>query len=243
MPYDRPMPDSPDPLPRFRLHRQVAERLLECIQDGEFPPGTQLPSEQALMRRYGVGRVAVREALQMLEGMGAIAISHGERARVLAPTAARILGRFGAAMSHLLRSEPANLDYLKAARLEFEVVLSRRAATRATPEDASALAAAIDAMRAVPPGSEFLRRDMRFHCMIAGMSGNPLYPVLLEAMLDWLSAFHVSQVHVHGLEALTIAEHEAILDAIRRGDPDGAEAAITTHLTRANELYRRHTVA
>lgn len=234
------MTEAHDPIQRFRLHRQIAERLLANIREGEFPPGTQLPSEQALMRRYGVGRVAVREAMQVLEGMGAIAISHGERARVLAPTAARILSKFGAAMAHLLRAEPANLDHLKAARLEFERVMVRRAAVRATAEDIVALTGAVAALREAGTGEPFLRADMRFHCMIAGLSGNPLYPVLLEAMLDWLSAFHVSHVHVHGLEALTIAEHEAILDGIRAHAADAAETAITQHLTRAHDLYRLH---
>lgn len=232
------MADPAEPILRVRLHQQVADRLIELIQRGDFPPGSQLPSEHELMRRFGVGRVAVREALQLLEGLGAIAISHGERARVLEPSAARILGRFGAGMAHVLRSAPENLEHLKAARLEFETALVRKAALRARAADLARLEAGIEAMRAAGSGLAFLRADMRFHRGIAELSGNPLYPVLLEAMLDWLSAFHIAQVHVSGLEALTISEHEAILAAVSRADADAAAEAVRAHLTRANALYR-----
>lgn len=234
------MADPAEPILRVRLHQQVADRLIELIQGGAFPPGTQLPSEHELMRRFGVGRVAVREALQLLEGMGAIAISHGERARVLEPSAARILAKFGAGMAHVLRSAPENLEYLKAARLEFEIALVCKAAERAREDDVAQLDHRIAAMRAAGNGLAFLRADMQFHRAIAELSGNPLYPLLLEAVLDWLSAFHIAQVHVSGLEALTIAEHEAIVAAIGRGDTSAAADAVRAHLTRANALYRLH---
>jgi DNA-binding FadR family transcriptional regulator len=39
------------------------------------------------MEQFGVGRPAVREALQSLERSGIVEIAHGERARVLLPTA------------------------------------------------------------------------------------------------------------------------------------------------------------
>lgn len=234
------MVDAAEPIARIRLHQQVAERLIELIQRGDFPPGTQLPSEHELMQRFGVGRVAVREALQLLEGLGAIATSHGERARVLEPSAARILGRFGAGMAHVLRSSPENLEHLKSARLELETALVRKAAERAQTQDVARLEAAIRTMRDAGSGLAFLRADMQFHREIAGLSGNPLYPVLLEAILDWLSEFHIVQVHVSGLEALTVAEHEAIVRAVKRADPDAAAEAVRTHLTRANELYRLH---
>ena len=42
-----------------------------------------------------------------------------------------------------------------------------------------------------------------------------------------------------GLEQLTLAEHRQILDAIARGDAEAAGSAMTDHLMRANDLYRR----
>jgi DNA-binding FadR family transcriptional regulator len=159
---------------------------------------------------------------------------------VLAPSAARILGKFGAGVAHVPRSAPENLEHLKVARLELETALVRKAAEQARRKDIARLKAGIDAMRAAGSGLAFLRADIQFHREMAQLSGNPLYPVLLEAMLDWLSEFHIVQVHVSGLEALTVAEHEAIVAAVARSDPDAAAEAIRVHLTRANDLYRLH---
>ena len=70
-----------EPIARRKLSREVLDRLLSRIRAGEFPAGTWLPSERELMQAYGVGRPAVREALQSLERMGLLAIVHGEGAR------------------------------------------------------------------------------------------------------------------------------------------------------------------
>jgi DNA-binding FadR family transcriptional regulator len=66
-----------------KLSDEVFERLKRLIVEGEKPPGSLMPSERELMTRFGVGRPAIREAMQQLEGMGLVAIHHGERARVL----------------------------------------------------------------------------------------------------------------------------------------------------------------
>ena len=73
---------SSDVIPRRKLSQAVLERLLERIRAGEFAPGAQLPSERELMEAYGVGRPAIREAMQKLERAGILTITHGERAKV-----------------------------------------------------------------------------------------------------------------------------------------------------------------
>ena len=64
---------------RRKLYQEVLDRLLERIRSGEIPPGAHLPSERELMEFYGVGRPAVREALQALERSGIVEITHGEQ--------------------------------------------------------------------------------------------------------------------------------------------------------------------
>src|SRR5438552_12685525 len=48
------------------LYYQVQHTITQRISRGEYPPGSQLPSETELSRELGVSRVTVREALRVL---------------------------------------------------------------------------------------------------------------------------------------------------------------------------------
>lgn len=48
------------------LYRQLVRSVEKKIQDGSFPEGTRIPSEQELMRRFGLSRVTVRQAMEDL---------------------------------------------------------------------------------------------------------------------------------------------------------------------------------
>jgi DNA-binding FadR family transcriptional regulator len=87
--------------------------------------------------------------------------------------------------------------------------------------------------------SRFVDADMGFHTQIAAMSGNPIFPVILEATLRWLGEYYQSLVRAPGAESLTLAEHGRIVDAIESHDAEGAERAMREHLTRASDLYKR----
>src|SRR5690348_14286871 len=119
---------------RRKIYQEVLDRLMERIRSGVIPPGSQLPSERELMEEYGVGRPAVREALQTLERSGIVEILHGERARVVVPTAERLVAQLAGGAMHLLRTQPGSLEYLKDARLFLETGTARIAAARASDE-------------------------------------------------------------------------------------------------------------
>ncbi len=121
----------------------------------------------------------------------------------------------------------------------FESAMARRAAERRTDADIAQIEAVLARQKASRAGTkDFLRGDGEFHHTIAKVSGNPLLAELSRYLFGWLSEFHTEQVRKPGLENLTIAEHQAILDAIRKGDGDEAARQMINHLSRANALYR-----
>jgi len=67
---DRPSSDRP-------LYRQIADQLRDAIARGEYPPGSQLPSEVALMERLGHARGTVRQALGVLRTEGLLVTEPG----------------------------------------------------------------------------------------------------------------------------------------------------------------------
>lgn len=224
---------------RKKLGSLVEERLVELLQGGGLAPGDHLPSERELMEQYKVGRPAIREALQSLERKGLIEIRHGERPRVASPSVDRTLTELAESVRHLLVHLDGSLAHMKEARLMFEAAMARRAAERRTEADLAVIVAALERQKACGPGTEaFMRGDGEFHQAIASVSGNPILAELSRYLFRWLSEFHTEQVRKPGLENLTIAEHEAIVDAIRRRAPDDAARQMVAHLSRANALYR-----
>jgi DNA-binding FadR family transcriptional regulator len=235
-----------EPIRRRKLSHEVLDRLLARITRGELAAGEHLPSERDLMSQYQVGRPAVREAMQALERMGFITITHGERARIVAPTARTVIDQVAHAARHLLATSPTTLEQLKEARLFFETGIIKIATARASEADLRRLEQRLAEHREAagkPPGTgrmdEFLQKDMAFHREIAAITGNAIYAALSQAIFEWLAEFHAGLVRLHGAEQLTIEEHTAILERVAARDVEGAAAAMTRHLTRANTLYRQ----
>ena len=224
------------PILKRKLGAEVLDRLKARITSGEFAPGAHLPSERALMDTYGVGRPAIREALQQLERLGMVAISHGERARVVVPTAAGLAEQLGDGVRYLLQVDPNAMAHLKDARVLIETGIVRLAAERADAAGIALLRQCFEDHRTANL-DDFLARDIAFHRQIARMSGNPLFPALIEAMLAWLATHHTALVRAPGAENLTLSEHAEIVEAIAARDGARAVRAMADHLNRANALY------
>ncbi|MEU9045835.1 MULTISPECIES: GntR family transcriptional regulator [unclassified Kitasatospora] len=59
------------------LHKQVAAAMRQSIATGEWPPGTQLPTETDLAQKYGVSRPTVRLAVAALRSEGQLDVKQG----------------------------------------------------------------------------------------------------------------------------------------------------------------------
>ena len=66
-------------------YMQVADTLRAEIRGDRIPPGSQLPSYEALMRRYGVSITVVRNAVRELKTEGLVITHQGKGAFVRDP--------------------------------------------------------------------------------------------------------------------------------------------------------------
>lgn len=230
--------DKPEPIVRRKLSDEVLDRLKLMLSSGDLSPGDEMPSERELMARFQVGRPAVREAMQALAAMGLVAISHGERARVLELSARSIIAQVDSTARIMLAASGDSLEHLKSARILFERGMVREAAAKATAQDVQRLRDLLDVQCAALGSSKaFIEADMRLHAEIAAISGNPIFIALSEAMLRWLADYHTELLIWSGQENTTLAEHAGIIDCLERRDAEGAEQAMVQHLERSRALF------
>jgi DNA-binding FadR family transcriptional regulator len=221
---------------RRKLYEQIAELIQEDIARGLIRSGDQLPSEREIMAKYGVGRAAVREALFALAKMGLIAISSGERARVIEPSPAVVVRELTGAARLFLGTENG-IRQFQEARLVFEVALARRAAEIATEADIEAIHAALEANRQAGDRRQFEETDVIFHRAIARVGGNPIFPAISDAVTEWLIEQRRGTARIPQAQQLAIDWHTRISEAVARHDPAAAAAAMTSHLDQVNRFY------
>ena len=148
---------------RQKLSEEVRRQLLDLIRSGTVGLGEQLPSERELMESLGVGRPAIREAMQSLETIGLIEIRHGGRARVAEPSVGRMVDQMSETMKHLLVHSPASLENYKEARATFEREMARTAARRRSEADLERLVEIIsEQTEAAADPPRFRTRDGTF---------------------------------------------------------------------------------
>jgi DNA-binding FadR family transcriptional regulator len=170
--------------------------------------------------------------------MGLVAISHGERAKVLELTAQSIFRQMDMTAKMMLAKSSDSLEHLKSARIFFERGMAREAAQKGDANDIADLREILETQRASLGDAEaFIAADMEFHTRIARISRNPIYVAVSEAMLAWLKEYHTEMLIWTGKEKFTLAEHEEIITCLEAGNPDAAEQAVLKHLERSRALY------
>jgi len=221
-----------------KLSDEVMERLLSLFEFGELKPDDEMPSEHELMERFGVGRPAVREALQSLDRLGLIMIRHGERAKVLQPTGDGLFDQIDFSARQLLANSAENVEFLKEARQILEASIAKLAVERSTPADVNILEKHLDSMRQSKGNQkEFLEADQRFHLALAKMTRNPILWMAMRAVFKWLSQYHSELLTLPGLETLIIEEHTMIFKSVADNNPEAAAKTVSDHILRVNDLY------
>jgi DNA-binding GntR family transcriptional regulator len=207
-------------IPQLRLDRsrhaapQVFERLRELIVSLELAPGAVLPRAE-LAERFGVSQTPVRDALIRLGEEGLVDIF---------PQHATLVSRISigsARQAHFLRCS-----------IELEVV--RTLALNVAPELVARLRGYIDLQQTVFAAKDlpgFVAADQAFHRYMYEATGVPDLWDLVRRMsghLDRLRRLHLPK---EGKAEAVIRDHRRLVDAIAKGDPDGAQARLRQHLS------------
>jgi DNA-binding GntR family transcriptional regulator len=207
-----PLPSETPPIERRPARHTVFEQLKDWIEEGALAPGESLRDSE-IAAALGVSRTPVREALQMLETIGAVEMLPGRVTRVTAVT-------------------PQDVALLYAPLSALHGIAAELGTPRATPahvagmeEHNERLRLALDAEDAVAARDA----DREFHAVLLGLAENPYLMTAIEPLLLHARRLETLYFRLLGPARESLDEHQLIIDAV--GAADAARAA---ELTRHN---------
>lgn len=231
-------------LPRRRsvsLAQEVMSDLMGRIRSGQYKPGEKLPTEPEVMAEQGVSRTVVREAISRLQAAGLVETRHGVGTFVL-PATSQPPHPLDFSTVVTIRDVLAMLEL----RISLETEAAGLAAVRRTDEQLQRMREAVQAFEeGVGRGESSVEADYQFHLQIALATHNKYFEdfyrhlgtsTIPRTRLD-TSQFSAEPGQSYLFR--TNREHENILDAIARQDPQAASAAMRMHLTNSRERLKR----
>jgi GntR family transcriptional repressor for pyruvate dehydrogenase complex len=217
---------------------EAVEKIRELIRAGLLPAGGRLPAERQLATQLSVSRNTTREAVKVLASAGVLDVRQGDGTFVTNLSPQLLLEGLGFAID--LLHERHVMQVIEVRRM-LEPQAAAAAASRASGDDLNAIGDHLARMREAATRHEtMIEEDIAFHSRIARASGNEL----LASMLDGLSG-HTLRARIwrgivdHGSTSQTLAEHQAIYDALVRRDPAIVHAAALLHVDTSEQWMRR----
>ncbi|MEZ0165676.1 GntR family transcriptional regulator [Kineococcus sp. LSe6-4] len=208
----------PAPPARESLADSVHASLLAWLMDGNAAPGQAL-SIDGLARTLGVSPTPVREAMARIESTGLV-----ERVAMRGYRVAGLLSR-------------EEVDQLMDARLLLECHNVAAAAARVDEALLAELADTVRRMTCAPTGPSFVdyqdyhRADHEFHRLVNRAGGNGFLADAFEGLNGQLQRFRLRLVGRGVTDAgPAIAEHAAVVEALRTRDGSQAAARMREHL-------------
>lgn len=213
---------DPSQIAQTALYQEVAERLRQRIFAHELPPGARI-DEQALAIDYGISRTPLREALKVLAAEGLV---------TLRP-------RRGCFVTEVSEQDLDDIFPLMA-MLEGRCALE--ATTRATPGNLAELDKLHGQLERFAESHEierFFEANQAFHYQIQEMSGNRRLRQVIQDLRKVLKLTRLLSLGIDGRLQQSLAEHAAILAAIKAGDAAGAQAAMHDHILAGRKALAR----
>lgn len=215
-----PPPRTLRPIARPSVADHVFEALHERILTLELPPGARL-SETEVAQAMDVSRQPVRDAFYRLSHLGFLTV-RPQRATIVS-----------------LISE-TEVMRARLIRMALEIDCVRHAAETLRPADLDALEALLHAQAEAadtPDRARFHALDDEFHHQICARSGRGFVWDLITEKKG-----HMDRVRLLTLTfaaADVLADHRAILEALRTRRPGPAARAMRAHLSRLRAQFAR----
>lgn len=209
--------------------------LVQRIVAGQYPPNTAMPSEPVLCESYSVSRTVVREAVKMLQEKGLVQVRRGSGTVVNPQAMWNMLDELVLTASITEDIGLDILDDLVVTRRILESDMAHVAARQADEETVEQLRGLVEAMDGlVDDPAAYAVQDRAFHDTIMRTSGNSIARAVVRALESQVvnTARYLGEVRPELCVASNQGHRNVYLQIAAR-DPEGAAAAMFTHITEA----------
>jgi GntR family transcriptional repressor for pyruvate dehydrogenase complex len=220
------------------LANRVTRQIERLIVEGQLKPGDRLPPERTLARQFGVSRTVIREAVRALVAKSLLDVRAGSGTVVRSPSTESV----AQSMKLLLRAGQPELDYEKVHEIRrlLEVEIAGLAAERRTSEDLKGMEEILDRASKIQDNrDEFAQSDVDFHAALASATHNELFSLVLDSLVDIMLQVRQMAFGVSGMPSRALRYHQAILEQVKAGDPEGARQAMHEHLIESEDTMRQ----
>jgi len=220
-----------------RLHREKLRRVLDWIVAGEFEPGEKLPTQIELQASLRISSEVAHEIIRALEERGVVSVRQGSGAIVEPSEHWNVHDPVVLAALLPLREGRRVLLELTECREVLEVRAAELAAERASDPALDAIAAAADALDALPLRSyaKRARAEIAVHRALVRAAGHAAMARMLLPVLD---AAEVA-ANVLGRRKESGQEHQQIAKALCARDAEQAAVAVRNHFAAVHEDIAR----
>jgi DNA-binding FadR family transcriptional regulator len=216
---------------------KAIEQIKDMIVSGELKPGDRLSKEDELAARLGLSRSSLREAIRALVFVRVLDVRHGDGTYVTSLRPELLLEAVSFVVD--FHQDDSVLNFLEVRRI-VEPAATALAARLAGTADIEALERFLGPGIAVLPPSKFVELDREFHRSTVALCGNPVLVSLLDSIAGPMHRARVWRGTTDPTAAeRTVVEHQDILEALRRRDPDVAAARAVTHIAGVEDWLRR----
>ena len=223
------LPGGTSGIAKRSVSDQISDKLAYMILTGLLRPGDELPSERQLATTLSVARESVRAAIAVLQSRRMIEVSQGARTRVVGPGKSVLHDSIGA----LARLKDSSFDEVAEARGAVEEQVARLAAKRIDRVTLARLERLLEEQEVMlaDPVS-FQISDREFHSVLYAACGNALLSDVVNDFYDYALDYRRRALQRKGAIARSVADHRAIVAALRARDAEQAAAAVNHHLER-----------
>ena len=228
------------PVQRTILWEQVAEKLMAMLRDKQLLPGDKLPPERELAAMMQVSRPSLREALRALSMMNVLEVRQGAGTFVTSLETELLVEH----LDFVLSLDESSLLELFEARKIVEIGIAGLAAQRITDEELAELEAGLAiSQQTLHHPADFLHADEQLHKTITKAAQNPIMSRVFDSISRLLMVSRSRTVEITRVREQTVQDHRAIVAALKRRDPEAAQAAMLQHLNNVEQgLLHSHSL-